>query len=129
MGNDNSRFAERARFVEDMNCAHANYLGGKGFNDMEAAEDCPADKLVLAHCSFTNPSKVFPINPTTLRGPNDAEQRYHQIYDEIINSIQAKKAKLEREFDRQVDPKAIITGQRFPKQEAFRQIDSALESF
>jgi hypothetical protein len=73
MGNDKSRFAERAEQIEDLNCVHANFLGGEGFQDMDYAEDCPADKLVLAHTANEDPSLLYPINPNTLKAPNDSQ--------------------------------------------------------
>lgn len=51
MGNEKSKFAERAEFVDDLNTVHCNYLGGEGYKYMEYAEDCPTDRLILAHCN------------------------------------------------------------------------------
>jgi acetoin utilization deacetylase AcuC-like enzyme len=54
MGSGESHFARRTenfKEINDYNSVHVNFIGGGGYPDIASAEDCPADKLVLAHCN------------------------------------------------------------------------------
>jgi len=49
-----------------------------------------------------------------------------KAFQEITDSLKAKQAKVKREFERTIDKKAQITGQRYTKDEAEKQIVKAL---
>jgi hypothetical protein len=125
MGSSDSRFADRAQLIDDLNAVHVNFLGGSGFEDIETTASIPCDKLVLAHCNETDPSVYYPVLPRSLKAPQNGEMAYVKIYSQIMESLKQRKAKLSRHFERSLDPKKAIAGQRFPKKEAFRQLDSA----
>ena len=67
MGCGESRFLERAANLDDLNTVEVMYLGGPGYQEMSENENCPADKLVLAHTGGTDPADLYKLCPDTFR--------------------------------------------------------------
>jgi hypothetical protein len=55
-----------------------------------------------------------------------AESRYNQIYNEIVDSFKQREVRINKEFERQIDPLAKLSGQKYTKDEALTQLNNAL---
>ena len=114
MGCGDSRFRDRRENIDDLNCAHVHFLGGPDFHWMNDAEQAAADRLALAHTNNEEPASIYKFNGHTMNVSTskslNQESVMNGVFNELIESLQNKRARLKREFERTYDKKAVITG-------------------
>lgn len=108
MGGGDSKFERRAEFIDDLNSARIQFLGGDGYDAIKEQSNCPADKMVLAFTKDEEPGDMFKINPADQKSTD--KQAMQDCYEKILESIKMKQEKLQREFKRSYDKKAALTG-------------------
>ena len=124
MGGGDSRFEKRAEYIDDLNSARIQFLGGDGFDRIKEQSHCPADKMVLAFTKDEEPGDIFKIQASDQKATD--KQAMLDSYEKILNSIKEKQEKLQREFKRSYDKKAALTGQKYLKEDAESQLENAV---
>ena len=126
MGSGESRFQQRRQDLDDLNTVGINYVGGHGYDPAEFEPCCPVDRIVLAYAAGKEPTSLFQIH--NVEGKAKSEENMHVCYIGVLCSLVLKKMRLEAKFSRVTDTKARLTGQKYDREDALRQLERAIRA-
>lgn len=126
MGNGQSRLQQRREDIDDLNTVGINYVGGHGYNQVEFDPCCPVDKMVLAYGEGKEPTTMFQID--TVEGKATSEENMHQCFIAVLCSLILKRIRLEGKYSLVTDTRAVLTGQKYPRDDAMFQIERSIRA-
>lgn len=96
MGDQASKFENRAEFIDDFNTVNINFIGGDGYKNLPKYVQCPADRIVLEYTKGIDPNDQYKIDPETLKATSEIEMK--NAFQTIIKNLEFKQGQLKREF-------------------------------
>lgn len=68
---------------------------------------------------------MFKISPVTFKATDEIVTK--KVFLQVIQSLEAKKRRLAKQIDKNVDPKSKLTGQKYDREEALKQIITVIK--